>query len=302
LWITNYPIYQSSSDSGNTFTEEEGAFVGGVGFHLMQDTADIVAVTSWGIWLFDRMSEARPGELSGFNTQHDLDHCSGWQSGAQYFFCYDDSHEVSYMVESLDYSNTFHQISETRDAEVISDVGLFKGYAPGVFYYCDIQHRLFVTEDWGNHWEYRHTFDYLPFGAPFVLNLYPGWEPGQMICFWLDMWNTTNPYPNNFRIVYTDDEGYTWTPMNFEVGVSEGERPEVSFFLPRVWPNPTNGTAQIQLPPGSRRVSLYNLLGQRVWGADQPPERLSLPAHTLPTGTYLLQADDAQTIKVQVVK
>ncbi|MGJ8683217.1 MAG: T9SS type A sorting domain-containing protein [Nonlabens sp.] len=70
----------------------------------------------------------------------------------------------------------------------------------------------------------------------------------------------------------------------------------------KVYPNPSNGTFQVNLnQAGMAQVEIYNLLGQKVYSSDITNQRIHTIETTLSSGNYILKATQDGTVAAEKI-
>ncbi len=272
-------------------------------WNLMPDSDSLVFLYSIYWWSFDTLRTTYIAERNGLEGTHAIDYCAGWQNGQHLYVC-DTNSDTTVVLVSDDYSNNYALVSWSLDIPSEDMRGwVFPGYAPGELYLVSFYtQNLYVSTDWGATWTLTNRFMQHSVNNDWVLNLYPGWGPGQMVLLWY------GPYyygiPNSFEILFTSDYGETWEYWHNPSSVPDQTEPELPpTIVLDAWPNPTNGQISICIHGGSTGLSLFNQLGRQVrWLPAQANTIFTLDLQDLPTGSYYVTGESVQTRQVLLIR
>ena len=138
------------------------------------------------------------------------------------------------------------------------------------------------------------------------MNIHQLHKIGKLVIFAIILVSTFNVYSQNSGINYAYDESgnrIKRSPVN-ETGIIVLEKEDDSFKL-QVFPNPTNGLFNINIPGIETRfqVDIFNMVGSSILNREYSEKTVSVNISNYPAGIYLVRVTiNGVSIQGKIIK
>jgi len=299
IWVGSWPRISVSHDQGETFEYYDNV-MHPASWVIMKDVDSLVIAIPLSKWSFDTLRTYYYGEREGLSGRA-VDFIAGWQNGQHIFLLH--SGDTSFTYISNDFSDNYELFTQSTHIpeEYLERGHLFPGYSPGEMYYISIyQRQLFVSTDWGENWIAAAQFLEHSIDGSWRLSFYPAWNPGELFAHW---GNAVHEFPYSVEIRYSDDFGETWEVKNGSNAVESLDDDLSIDISVKIWPNPTNGSINVEYPADHFPVIVTDILGRKVLSFHTTNDPImSLNLSDLGAGTYFLHASGFKTKKILLVR
>jgi hypothetical protein len=129
-------------------------------------------------------------------------------------------------------------------------------------------------------------------------DLYIGYDPKVNVSFWGASWFLTAGSNANS---WTSITNWSRGGLGIRINTPESNAvAEINVDNVNIYPNPTNGMFNIQNVRGAD-VEIFNMVGQRVFAANEVNENLTVDLSSYAEGTYVVRVSGVSTVKTQKI-